>query len=351
MSIVFLIVASMLILTWFIFLNCATQDDWGVAAYNKVIDNTLEIEKLRIKDKENLNKIESCEGIEAVIMKLLITTDSSKKISKIEENNEELKKGILKSLNIFVMPGYVIYRKFNTLLNGDLYRVILNKNIILFGKKYAVNKTKQLIARVISILLLGLGSAFTIGGVYYASNQYKQALTTVIGGTLMVLFVSYALYDEIQDNINKREKAIKRQFPNMVSKLALLVTSGMIVERAWNETAFSENSQLYIEMQKTSDELDNLVSPEIAYGGFIDRCNVKEVTKLASAITQNLSKGNAEIGRLLKDMAKEAWLERRHMAKRDSESASAKLLIPTLLLFLAILVMIIVPIAMNFSSM
>jgi tight adherence protein C len=65
---------------------------------------------------------------------------------------------------------------------------------------------------------------------------------------------------------------------------------------------------------------------------------------------QNLSKGNAEIGRLLKNMAQEAWFERRRSAKRDAEKANSKLMIPTMLLFIAILVMLMVPVALNFSG-
>ena len=76
-----------------------------------------------------------------------------------------------------------------------------------------------------------------------------------------------------------------------------------------------------------------------------------ETTKLASAIIQSQSKGNAEIGALLKGMAHDAWQERRHTAKRDSEKANSKLMIPTMLLFVAILVMIMVPVALNFASL
>lgn len=170
-------------------------------------------------------------------------------------------------------------------------------------------------------------------------------------GTILVLVLVYAMYDEANDQAAKRRAAISRQFPNTVSKLALLVTSGMIMDRAWRETAYSQDLELYQEMRRTAEELDNLVKPEVAYEGFINRCNTKETAKLASAIIQNLSKGNAEIGRLLQEMAREAWQERRHMAKRDSENANSKLMIPTMLLFVAILVMLMVPVAMNFSAL
>ena len=123
------------------------------------------------------------------------------------------------------------------------------------------------------------------------------------------------------------------------------------MDRAWRETAESQDLELYQEMRRTADELSNLVDPATAYTNFLNRCNTKETTKLASAIIQNQSKGNAEIGLLLKDMAHDAWQERRHTAKRDSEKANSKLMIPTMLLFVAILVMIMVPVALNFSSL
>ena len=118
------------------------------------------------------------------------------------------------------------------------------------------------------------------------------------------------------------------------------------MSKAWEETANSQNSELYLEMRKTAKELNNLVAPEIAYTNFIDRCNTKDTAKL---IIQNLSKGNAEIGRLLKSMASEAWEERQHTAKKDGEKANSLLMIPTMLLFISILIMIIMPAMTNMN--
>ena len=123
------------------------------------------------------------------------------------------------------------------------------------------------------------------------------------------------------------------------------------MNRAWKETAESGEGELYIEMRKTAEEMDNLIRPEEAYSTFIDRCNTKETTKLASAILQNMSKGNSEMVGLLKQMSEEAWNERRNLAKRDSENANSKLMIPTMLMFGSILIMIMVPVVMSFTGL
>lgn len=349
--VVILLLATAMSATWLLLLSKATQEDWVEAAYNKVLDNRLEIEKLCKQDREKAEVLSKYHGFPAKVMGLFLGGNSEKKIRKLEAENGVLQKGDLRSVNIFDLPGYVLQRKIEVIGRGTIHKELLTKCTELYGKKYAVNKTCQLLARLLSYPLIGIAASLTLGALTYSAGNRTGGFGVIFGGTLLILILVYALYDEVNDRLNKRRMAISRQFPNVVSKLALLVTSGMILDRAWRETAESQSSELYMEMRKTADELSNLVDPMTAYTNFINRCNTKETTKLASAIIQSQSKGNAEIGALLKGMAHEAWQERRHMAKRDSEKANSKLMIPTMLLFIAILIMIMVPVITNFSSL
>jgi len=350
MLIVILAFATALTAFWLVLLGKAIPEDWIVVAYNKVFDNLAAIEKLRIKDKLRSEKLSRCRGIAAVGMKLLSSGDPEKEIKKLEQENERLQNGNLKHIGVFTAPGYVLQRRFEAIGKGSIHKTIISKSYELYGKKHAVNRTRHLMAKLLSYPVIGVAATLALSVVLMGTGN-ATAGNAVLGiGSVMILALTYTMYDELSDRVKKRREAISRQFPNVVSKLALLVTSGMIMDRAWNETAYSQELELYKEMRKTSEELNNLVSPEAAYSDFINRCNTKDTAKLASAIMQNLSKGNAEIGRLLKDMAREAWQERRHTAKRDAEKANSKLMIPTMLLLLAILVMLMVPVAMNFSG-
>jgi len=351
MLIIVLIPATLIIAFWLLLLNQASQEDWVSAAYNRVLDNLFAIEKKRGEDAKKQERLNQYHGAMAIVMRLFLRGNSEKEIAKLENQNERLQGGNLKDLSVFSLPGYVLIRKNESIGRGGIHKIILSKTLELYGRKHAANKTKQLLAKLISYAMIGAAMTLVLGALLLGFGNSTAGIGILVIGTALVLVLVYAMYDEINDQATKRRGAIAQQFPNMVSKLALLVSSGMIMDRAWKETAYSQEAELYCEMQKTSEELDNLVSPEAAYENFINRCNTKETAKLASAIIQNLSKGNAEIGILLKEMAKEAWLERRHTAKRDSEKANGKLMIPTMLLFLAILVMIMVPVAMNFSTL
>ena len=350
MLIIVLIPATALLITWFALTCMVTKEDWVAAAYNKVLDNMMAIDKLHMKEAQNHRKLEEYHGVSAVVMGLFLGGSSEKEVASLEAQNVRLQAGNLKNLSLFVMPGYVLLRKFDAIGKGNLNKTILTKSLELYGRKHAENKTKQLLAKLLSYPIIGVALSLMLGALVMGFGNFSMGIAILGVGTILVLFLVYAMYDELSDQAQKRREAIARQFPNAVSKLALLVTSGMIVDKAWKETAYSQDLELYREMQKTSQELDNLVSPEVAYSAFIGRCNTKETAKLASAIMQNLSKGNSEISIHLKSLAKEAWGERKHTAKRDSEKANSKMMIPTMLLFLSILVMIMVPVAMSFSA-
>ncbi len=345
---IILILSTAMIVFWLFLLNIATNDEWSIAAYNHVLHNIFKINELKQKNKKRLEKLSTYYGIAYIFMKIVLGGDNSKKINKLEVENERVQEGDLRPLSIFPIAGYVLLEKFNFIKQSDIYMRVLKKNFELYGKKRAENTTKHLFARMLSYGLIGLGVIITVGVLFVKLDGLKKGLIFIVMGSIIVLTLTYVLYDELNEKIEKRKKNISRQFPNVVSKLALLVTGGMNMQEAWKEVAYSQSGELYIEMQVTSKELDNLVPPEIAYGTFIDRCNSKETTKLASSIIQSISKGNPRVHQLLKNMAKEAWLERRHMAKRDSEAANTKLMIPTMLLFTSIIMMIIVPMLMNF---
>ena len=351
MMILVLIPATLLAAVWLLQLGGVCKEDWIAAAFNKVLSNRQEIEKLRRKDALNAQRLTQYHGTAKKVMRLFLGSGSGKAIEKLQRVDASLQQGDLRTVGILDLPGYVLLRRHQEIGKSSLHRLIFERCQELYGKKYAENWTKQLLARLISYPIIGVSLTLSLGALILGVGNLRVGLAVMGGGTILVLVLVYAMYDEVSDKLNKRRAAISRQFPNVVSKLALLVTSGMIIDRAWRETAESQNTELYQEMRKTAEELANLVDPTTAYTNFIDRCNTKETTKLASALIQSQSKGNAEIGSLLKGMAYEAWQERRHTAKRDSEKANSKLMIPTMMLFIAILIMIMVPVAISFTSL
>lgn len=344
------ILAVVFSLIYLNFLRLMEEEDVKIAIYNKILDNQEEMEKLFRKADKNSKTLDLYSGVSRLVAGLFLPVHYDKKINKIAKENDKLKSGNIKSVGVWNMPGYVLFRKWELIGKSDFHKKLMIMSNEVYGRKYGKFRARKIIANMISILLLISSISMIFGAFIQAGNSSGEGLLIILIGMGAAGILAYGMYDEIKKKAEKRIKSIRRQFPNIASKLALLVTSGMVMDRAWKLTAYSSDKELYLEMQKTSKELDNLIPPKVAYGEFINRCNSKETTSLASAILQNMSKGNAEIGRFLNKIAQDAWIERRHMAKRDSENATSQLMIPTLILFISIMMMILVPIAMNFGG-
>ena len=137
------------------------------------------------------------------------------------------------------------------------------------------------------------------------------------------------------------------QFPQVLSKLTLLVNSGMMLRDAWRNVAQKGEGILFEEMNMTCEEMNQGISEIDAYQNFAERCEVKEIKRFTSSIIQNMVKGNAELTNFLREMSDEMWNEKKNMVKRQGEAANSKLLIPTIMIFTGILILIMVPMFTN----
>ena len=84
-----------------------------------------------------------------------------------------------------------------------------------------------------------------------------------------------------------------------------------------------------------------------AYKELGKNCGIHSYVKMCSFLTQNINKGNANIFELLKEETKEAFEERKAIARRTGEEAGTKLLGPMVMMLSVVLVIVIVPAFMS----
>lgn len=193
-----------------------------------------------------------------------------------------------------------------------------------------------------------LGALFTYGYTILVVMVLLAVMADSVEFFLLALLVSGLavayLVLTLQDKLTAHRQALLMDLPQVLSKLTLLVNSGMVLREAWRRTEVTGKRDLYKEMQNTSLEIENGILEIDAYRHFADRCNVKEIRKFAGLIIQNLQKGNEEIAFFLKDMADEMWETKKNEVKQKGEKANSRLLLPVLLIFIGILILILVPV-------
>ena len=174
----------------------------------------------------------------------------------------------------------------------------------------------------------------------------NSGLATVAGVGFAGLLMWY-VEELMNDKLEAKRDELLAHLPQMLSKMTLLVNSGMVVREAWKKIAESGDRALNREMRLTVDEMNNGVAELDAYKNFADRCAIKEIRRFSSTMIQNMQKGNSEIAYFLKEMSDEMWEEKKHLVKRKGEAANSKLLIPTAMIFIGILILVMVPTFMN----
>ncbi len=186
--------------------------------------------------------------------------------------------------------------------------------------------------------------------------------------TLKVLFVGLILLclsplirvEEAQQKKKEREKDLLTEYPNLISKLTILVGSGMTLKQSWNRISASYidkrqknergKSAVYEEMYRTSRELEEGKSERQAYQEFGERIALPSYYRLVRILIQNLQKGSKGITQMLEQESEKAFEERKHIARKLGEEASTKMIFPLILMMGIVMAIVIVPSIIDFMA-
>ncbi len=127
------------------------------------------------------------------------------------------------------------------------------------------------------------------------------------------------------------------------------MTAGMNIVKAIEETAESGDSLMYRELRIAVKEMNKASTVQGAFTRLQCRCNNKYLDKMVTIITKSYVSGNENLASDLKGINDECWLDKKHNARRMGEKIQNKLFIPTMLMFIGILVVIVVPAMSGFN--
>lgn len=191
-----------------------------------------------------------------------------------------------------------------------------------------------------------------IGGkeVHFYPVMETRGYVLMIMAALILCLVHALDRKNEEKETEKRRRQMRLDYPEIVSKLTLLLGAGMTVKRAWKriaedygKKAGAQKRYAYEEMLYTCREMESGVMESESYERFGRRCGLQEYIKLGALLSQNLRKGTKGLRELLRIEAVQAFEERKARAKRLGEEAGTKLLMPMFLMLLVVLVIVIVP--------
>ncbi len=145
-------------------------------------------------------------------------------------------------------------------------------------------------------------------------------------------------------------------YPQIVSKLVLLLGAGMTIKGAFTKIAQDYESSLtkgkerfaYEEMLLCVREMDSGVSEADAYLRFSTRCRLQKFVKLGALLSQNLKRGASGLLDSLSEEERDAFEERKSTARRLGEEAGTKLLAPMGIMLIIVIVIVVIPAFLTF---
>lgn len=207
---------------------------------------------------------------------------------------------------------------------------------LLYERHYAEYYANIIWAQVLTYVHLILTVTLLLATLFYDMHSFLIMVGIVMSVATYVYYMKY-----MQTKLENRTAECEEEFPEIVSTMAILVNSGMVLKEAWQIIANSGKGMFYELMQKASDDMNNGMSDTDAIVQFAKNSDSNDIKKFASALLQSMEKGGGELGNFLTNQSSELWNEKRQRMLQKGEQAATKLLVPIVLIFLGVIIIVI----------
>lgn len=216
-------------------------------------------------------------------------------------------------------------------LRGKLKKDLAGQAMLIYDPRYAEYYASVVWAQVLSFVYVGISAGFALAGLM------NSVLMLVIGVAIGVVFAGY-FSTKMSETLKARADACTSELPEIVTTMALLINAGMMLRNAWKIIAEKKEGIVYDLMRVSCEDMENGMSEVDAIHKFGRYTNSPEVRKFTSALNQSIERGGGELSDFLLRQSTEMWALKKQIMLQKGEAASSKLLAPTAMLFVAIIV-------------
>ena len=177
----------------------------------------------------------------------------------------------------------------------------------------------------------------------------KKELFLILLAIVLPILVHSRFFGNLEKLQKQRKEQAENSYSEFITKLSLLLATGISIRQSFfrlakeYEERYGEEHILTIELKVTKQELEHGYSESIVYDTFGKRMDALVYQRMASLLTQNVSKGIQGIQGLLLQEAKEAMEQERANIKIKGEQAGTKLLLPMMGMLVLVFAILLVP--------
>ena len=213
---------------------------------------------------------------------------------------------------------------------GEIAARLKKEASVLYEPRYAEYYAVVAWAGAITYVHMGLMLGFLFAGIFYG----KSSLMLLIG-FLFAGVMAYQSLTNMKKMIVSRKEECELQLAEVVSTMAILLNSGMVLREVWSIVSKSGDGALHLLMREVSENMNSGMTEKDAFYHFGRKSDSLEIRKFTSAMLQSMEKGGAELSDFMQKQSSEMWNIKRQKMLQGGEKAATKLLLPIMLIFMA----------------
>lgn len=222
------------------------------------------------------------------------------------------------------------------LFHGKLAARLKREAELLYGGQYAEYYANIAWVEALTLIHLILSLAFLIAGLWFGMAGFVTAV-----GIFLAIFAGVYSLTGMKNTLSKRTEECDASLAEIVSTMAILLNSGMVLREVWQLVSKNGDGAIYQLMQNAANDMCNGMSEPDAIYRFGRLSGSAEVQKFTSAMLQNIEKGGSELTSFMENQSSELWHLKRQRMLQSGERAATKLLMPTMLIFVGVLIIVI----------
>ena len=229
-------------------------------------------------------------------------------------------------------------------LSGRLGTFLRDNAILIYGRKFSEFYARIIWAQALSFGLLCSSVCFLIAAIVNDMAAFMGLL-----GVVMAILPGYYFINHLGEQVSSRQASCEREFPNAISKMALIVNSGIILHDAWEVVANGNSGIFYDLMKKSCESMKNGKADIDAIYEFGVATDSQNIKKFTSALIQSIERGGGELPMFLANQTKELWAHHRQVLLQKGEKAAGALLMPIALMFFGVMLIVIAAAMQSFT--
>ena len=193
----------------------------------------------------------------------------------------------------------------------------------------------------------------------YERKRDRSYLKIMAAGIVAVILLGLKPEQDRKKREKKRENELLFDYSEVVSRLMVYMGAGLAVRNAWIKIAkdyqeelrsgHTSRREVYEEMLVTAGELERGVAETRAYADFLKKCPQQCYIKLISLLEQERKTGDSRTRYAMELEIREAFEQRKNIAKRLGEEAGTKLMAPLMLSLMTVLLIVAIPAMMTLA--